>query len=199
MTRSRIAIFASGNGSNAEEIIRYFSKHPSVEIALLLSNNPQAYALTRAANHSIPTRTFDRATYRDTTQVLEWLTDAGITHVVLAGFLWLIPSYLLDAYPARIINIHPALLPRHGGKGMYGMKVHEAVKRAGDRETGITIHLVDAQYDRGKVVFQAKCKVDPHDDPAAIAQKVHNLEYGFFPAVIENWILEGRDLTSTAG
>ncbi|MGC3947392.1 MAG: phosphoribosylglycinamide formyltransferase [Chryseolinea sp.] len=188
MKKARIAIFASGNGSNAEEIIQYFKDHPSIQVSLLLSNNPDAYALKRAENHGISFKSFDRKTYRESTEVLNWLEDSHITHIVLAGFLWLIPAYLIEKYPDHILNIHPALLPKHGGKGMYGMKVHEAVKASGDRETGITIHLVDSRYDEGKVVFQATCQINEQDGPEQIAAKVHDLEYQHFPKTIESWI-----------
>lgn len=191
MKNARIAIFASGNGSNAEEIIQYFKNHPGIHVSLLLTNNPDAYALKRAEIHGIPFRVFDRKTYRESTQVLHWLKEAGITHIVLAGFLWLVPDYILEQYPERILNIHPALLPKHGGKGMYGMKVHEAVKAAGDKASGITIHLVDARYDEGKVVFQATCPIDESDGPEEIASKVHELEYQYFSKTIESWILSG--------
>lgn len=191
MSPIRIAIFASGNGSNAEAIIQYFKGHPGATVALLLSNNPDAYALKRAANHGIPFKTFDRQTYRDTEQVLLWLSEADITHIVLAGFLWLIPTYILDRYKGRIVNIHPSLLPKHGGKGMYGAKVHEAVKNAGDTESGITIHLVDARYDEGKVLFQTSCPVLAEDTPDSIAAKIHELEYRHFPKVIEKWLMDG--------
>ena len=193
MSPARIAIFASGSGSNAEEIIRYFKDSSAVQVVLLLSNNPEAFALKRAENNGIPTRVFDRKTFRESTKVLDWLEEAGVTHVVLAGFLWLIPGYLLDRYPGRIINIHPSLLPKHGGKGMYGIKVHEAVKAAGDEISGITIHLVDAVYDEGKIVFQAHCSVTVHDSPEDIAAKVHALEYEHFPAQIAQWITSPGD------
>ena len=189
MSQARIAIFASGNGSNAEAIIHHFKDHPSIEVSLVLSNNTQAHVLVRAANNGIPTRTFDRNTFKETTTVLEWLADAGVTHIVLAGFLWLVPAYLIEHYPGRIINIHPSLLPKHGGKGMYGMKVHEAVKEAGDTISGITIHLVDSRYDEGKVVFQVTCPVAEIDRPEDIASKIHRLEYQHFPEEIEKWIL----------
>lgn len=195
MHQARIAIFASGNGSNAEEIIRYFKNYPSVSVTLLLSNNPNAYALTRAQNHGIPARVFDRTVYRDTTELLDWLAEAGVTHIVLAGFLWLVPQYMVDRYAGKIINIHPALLPKYGGKGMYGMKVHEAVKNSGDTESGITIHVVDARYDEGTVLFQATCPVYEHDSAEDIATKVHRLEYEHFPREIEKWI----KTTSPAG
>lgn len=184
----RIAIFASGNGTNAEEIFKYFGNHPEIKISLLLSNNSEAFALQRAANHGIAHATFTRDEFRDGQRILTLLRDAGITHIVLAGFLWLIPDYLLRAYPDRIINIHPALLPKYGGKGMYGGRVHEAVKAAGDLETGITIHLVNERYDDGKILFQARCPVDTNYTPEEIAACVHKLEYEHYPRVIEEWI-----------
>jgi phosphoribosylglycinamide formyltransferase-1 len=185
----RLAIFASGSGTNAEEIFKHFKNHPSIEVVLLLSNNPQAFALQRARNFGIDTKIFDRSLFRESTVVLDWLQEKKVTHVVLAGFLWLIPAYLIQAYPHHIINIHPALLPNHGGKGMYGMKVHEAVKLAGDTKTGITIHAVDDKYDEGEVIFQATCPVHADDTPEQIADKVHKLEYQHYPAVIERWVL----------
>jgi len=185
----RLAIFASGSGTNAEEIFKHFKNHPSIEVVLLLSNNPQAFALQRARNFGIDAKIFDRSQFRESTVVLDWLQEKKVTHVVLAGFLWLIPTYLIQAYPHHIINIHPALLPNHGGKGMYGMKVHEAVKLAGDTTTGITIHAVDDKYDEGEVIFQATCPVHADDTPEQIADKVHQLEYQHYPAVIERWVL----------
>jgi len=186
----RIALFASGSGTNAEEIMKYFLHHPRVEVALLLSNNPEAYALKRAEKFNVPTRVFNRQVYKESETVLTWLEQQQITHIVLAGFLWLVPKYLTDAFPDRIINIHPALLPKFGGKGMYGMKVHESVKMQGETETGITIHLVNEHYDEGRVIFQASCPVGAHDTPETIAQQVHQLEYAHYPRVIESWILE---------
>jgi phosphoribosylglycinamide formyltransferase 1 len=188
MSPVRLAIFASGSGSNAEEIIRYFKYKENINVSLLLSNNPNAYALKRAESHGIATRIFDRKMYHDSTQILDWLEEAGITHIVLAGFLWLVPGYMLERYPGRILNIHPALLPKYGGKGMYGMKVHEAVKTAGDTLSGITIHLVDAHYDEGKVIFQATCPIIETDGPEEIAAKIHALEHQHFPPTIEKWI-----------
>ncbi len=187
---SRIAVFASGSGSNAEEIFRYFQNHSSIEVVLLLSNNPEAYALERAKRFHIPTNVFNRQQWRESQVVLEWLHEKKVTHVVLAGFLWLVPEYLIREYPGRIINIHPALLPKYGGKGMYGMKVHEAVKASGDKETGITIHAVNEQYDEGKILHQSTCVVYPQDSPDDIAQKIHQLEYAHYPRVIEQWITD---------
>ncbi|MEO8471917.1 MAG: phosphoribosylglycinamide formyltransferase [Chryseolinea sp.] len=194
MKKYKLAIFASGSGTNAQEIINYFKNHASIEVALVLSNSPDAFVLTRASDSKVPSKVFNKQTYRESEQVLDWLKEYQVTHVVLAGFLWLVPTYLLQAYPHRIINIHPALLPKYGGKGMYGIRVHELVKSSGDIETGITIHLVDENYDEGKVLFQAQCLVVPEDTPETIANKVHDLEYRFYPKIIEKMILEETDV-----
>ena len=185
--KNKLAIFASGSGTNAEEIFKYFQNHASIEVVLLLSNKPDAYVLTRAKKFNIPARVFTRDQFRDET-VLMWLQEYGVTHIVLAGFLWLVPAYLIRQYPNRIVNIHPALLPKYGGKGMYGSKVHEAVKASGDTKTGITIHLVNEVYDDGKVLFQDTVEVTAGDSPDDIAKKVHQLEYKHFPKEIEAWI-----------
>src|SRR5258706_3937746 len=192
MITSRIAVFASGSGTNAEAILKYFLNHPSIEVVLLLSNNPNAFALERAMKFNVPTRVFTKAQFRNSNDVLNWLREYRVTHIALAGFLWLIPKNLLQEFSDRIINIHPALLPKFGGKGMYGMKVHELVKTAAEKETGITIHLVNDQYDEGTIVFQAKCTVDSNDTPEQIASKVHQLEYAHYPRIIEEWILIGK-------
>jgi len=185
----KLAIFASGAGTNAEAIMAHFAAHPTIGVALLLSNNTNAGALQRAKKFGIPSKTFARFQFRESGEVLSWLKDAGVTHIVLAGFLWLVPQNLLKAFPQRIINIHPALLPKFGGKGMYGSKVHESVIASGDVETGITIHEVNEHFDEGKILFQATCPVHPGDNPDAVAQKVHALEHAHFPKVIEKWIL----------
>ncbi len=184
----RIAIFASGSGTNAEEIMKHFQHSSSVKVVLLLSNNPEAFALVRAKKFNVPSRVFNREQWKGSECVLEWLTEKKVTHIVLAGFLWLVPAYLIKAFPGKIVNIHPALLPKHGGKGMYGMKVHEAVKSSGDKETGISIHVVNEHYDEGELLFQARCTVEEADTPVTIAQKVHQLEYKHFPSVIEQWV-----------
>lgn len=184
----RIAIFASGSGTNAEEILKRFQHHTSIEVVLLLSNNPQAFALERAKKYNVPSKVFTRSQFRETEEVLTWLIERETTHIVLAGFMWLMPEYLIKAYPGKIINIHPALLPKFGGKGMYGMHVHEAVKAAGENETGITIHEVNERYDEGKILFQTSCPVDPFDTAEQIAVKVHALEHEHYPKVIEGWI-----------
>lgn len=183
-----LAVFASGSGTNAEKIFQHFKDHASIDVVLLLSNHAQAYALQRARNAGIETCVFDRQQFREQTVILDWLQEKNVTHIVLAGFLWLIPTYLTRAFPHKIINIHPALLPKHGGKGMYGMNVHNAVKHAGDTETGITIHAVDDNYDEGKIIFQASCPVHTGDTPEQIAEKVHALEYTHYPRVIEQWV-----------
>lgn len=166
----------------------YFARHPSISVAALLSNNPNAYALERARRFNVPTLVFSRDQFRQPGEVLNWLSEKEITHLVLAGFLWLVPDYLVKKFEGRIINIHPALLPKYGGKGMYGMKVHEAVKAAGEHETGITIHLVNEHYDKGKVLLQARVKLTGTETPEEIASKVHDLEYRHYPDVIEKWV-----------
>lgn len=184
----RLAIFASGSGTNAGTVMKHFREHPSMEVSLLMSNNPKAGALDRARTFQVPTKVFDRVQFSESDQVLHWLKEAGITHLVLAGFLWLVPENLLHAYAGRIINIHPALLPKYGGKGMYGRKVHERVIAAGERKTGITIHAVNENFDEGEILFQATCPVEPTDTPESIAEKVHQLEYAHYPGVIEEWV-----------
>lgn len=189
MKPHRIAIFASGSGSNAEEIITYFQYHPGIEIKLLLSNNSTAQALQRAEKFKIKTKTFTKTQFRESREVLHWLKEEKITHLVLAGFMWLIPDYLTHTYSGKIINIHPALLPKFGGKGMYGVFVHEAVKAAAETESGITIHEVNEQYDEGQIIFQATCGIDETDTPESIALKVQRLEHMHYAKVIERWIL----------
>ena len=154
-----------------------------------MSNNPEAYALTRAKKFGVETKVFNRIQFRESEEVIEWLKEAKVTHIVLAGFLWLVPQHLVKAFRDRIINIHPALLPKYGGKGMYGMKVHEAVKAAGETETGITIHKVNERYDEGLILFQTTCEVSPLDTPDQIAEKIHRLEHAHYPKVIEQWIM----------
>lgn len=188
MKKFRIAIFASGSGSNAEAIIKYFQQHESIEVSLLLSNNAQALALTRAQQHQVEIKVFNRTQFRESDEVLHWLKEYEITHIVLAGFMWLVPSNLTKNFSGKIINIHPALLPKFGGKGMYGMFVHEAVKAAGETETGITIHEVNEHYDEGKVLFQASCEVHATDTPEIIARNVQQLEHLHYPKVIEQWV-----------
>lgn len=187
----RIAIFASGNGTNAQRIIEHFKDHSTIRVTLLLCNNPAAYVLERARNLQIPTVIFSRNDLYHSQHLLDILSVQCIDFLVLAGFLWLIPDYLLEAYPSRIINIHPALLPKYGGKGMYGMKVHEHVIQSGDSESGISIHYVNEKYDDGQIIFQAKCPVEPGDTAESLAGKVHELEYRHYPEVIGR-VIEGK-------
>ena len=184
----KVAIFASGSGTNAQRIIDYFKENAGVEIALILSNNPDAYVLARAKEASIPIRVFTKAEFKDSTIIVDELITAGISWVVLAGFLWLVPKSLIQAFPTSILNIHPALLPNFGGKGMYGMYVHKAVIETGAKETGITIHKVNEEYDKGEIVFQSRFEVLATDTPETVAEKIHALEYAHFPLVIEEQI-----------
>jgi phosphoribosylglycinamide formyltransferase-1 len=188
MIKPHIAVFASGSGTNAEAIFKHFKDHSLIEVVGLLSNNSKALALERAKNYDIPTMVFNRKMFYETHEVLDWMKEKIVTHVVLAGFMWHVPSYLIEAYPDKIINIHPALLPKFGGKGMYGMNVHEAVKAAGERETGITIHIVNEVYDDGKILFQDKCAIEQNYSPEEIANKVHALEHQHYSVIIEKWI-----------
>ncbi|HEY5692805.1 MAG TPA: phosphoribosylglycinamide formyltransferase [Cyclobacteriaceae bacterium] len=188
-SKFRLAIFASGSGTNAERFFEYFKDHDQIEVSLLLSNNPNAYVLIRAEKAGVESKVFTKDGLRGG-EVLKWLKSNKITHVVLAGFLWLIPDNLLKAFPNKIINIHPALLPKYGGKGMYGSNIHEAVKAAHEKETGITIHLVNEHYEEGAIVFQTKTPLLRADTPDQIAEKVHKLEYEYYPKVVESWILK---------
>lgn len=187
---TRIAIFASGSGSNAERLTTYFADSESVSVELFLSNNPTAGVIERGCRLGIPTVLFDKKTFSKTDKIVDLLQKQQIDLVILAGFLWLIPENLVKAFPNKIINIHPALLPKYGGKGMWGHFVHEAVVEAGEKESGITIHYVNEHYDEGKVIFQAKCEVVPTDTPEDVAQKVQALEHIHFPVVIESIIAE---------
>lgn len=180
-----IAILASGSGSNAENIANYFAGSADVNISLIISNNPNAFVLERAKKLGIKSLVVTKAEFTAADTLLEILKEHGIDFIVLAGFLLLVPAKLIEAYPGRIVNIHPALLPKHGGKGMYGDNVHKAVVAAGDKESGITIHLIDEHYDKGTTFFQAKCAVEPTDTPDDVAAKVHALEYEHFPRVID--------------
>ena len=183
-----IAIFASGSGTNAENIIKYFSNRKTAKVSLILSNKREAYVLKRAEAHCINSVFFERHDFYDSGKVLKVLLDSKTDFIVLAGFLWLVPQPILDHYPGKIINIHPALLPKYGGRGMYGEKVHKAVIQNHDPESGITIHYVNNVYDAGDIIFQARCKVDKDDTPETLATKVHSLEYRYFPEIIEEII-----------
>jgi phosphoribosylglycinamide formyltransferase-1 len=179
-----IAIFASGTGTNAARIIDHFRHHASIRVSLIVCNKPGAGVLDVAKREHIPSLMIEKTPFFQGTAYVDELRAKKIGFIVLAGFLWKIPTALIRAYPGRIINIHPALLPKYGGKGMYGRFVHEAVIRSADKESGITIHFVDEQYDHGQPIFQAKVVVEPDDTPDTLAKKIHLLEYEHFPRVI---------------
>ena len=185
MHKNKLAIFASGSGTNAENIGRFFANHPLAEVSLILTNKKDAGVILRAENLGIPCIKFNREDFYESERVLTYLKDFKISVIILAGFLWLIPKNLIQNYPKNIINIHPALLPKYGGKGMYGMHVHETVISNKDAESGITIHYVNEEYDAGSIIFQAKCKISVDETPESLAQKVHALEYENYPKVIE--------------
>ena len=185
---TRIAIFASGSGSNAENIIRYFSDNKDVKVVLVLSNQSSSGVLIRAQLHNIPTFIFTKDDLNEHTKVHDVLKDYNASMIILAGFLLKIPLYMIEAYPNSILNIHPALLPKYGGKGMYGMNVHTAVVENKEEKTGITIHYVNENYDEGAIIFQATCDIDEHDLPEDVKTKVQALELRHFPSVIESII-----------
>lgn len=188
MESVNIAIFASGSGTNAENIVRYFSGNPKVNVKLILSNRSDAFVLTRAKNLNVKSFVFSATDLRETETVDQLLSSEKIDIIVLAGFLLKVPDRVVTAYRGRIINIHPSLLPKYGGKGMYGSRVHQAVIDSCDFESGITIHLVDEIYDNGETLFQAKCKIEEGETPDSLAFKIHELEKEHFPKVIEQFI-----------
>jgi phosphoribosylglycinamide formyltransferase-1 len=185
----KIALFASGNGTNVQRISEYFTGSDKIKVELILCNRPDAYVVERARILNIPSVVFTRDEFYNSEKIIKLLKEKEIAYIILAGFLWMIPQNLLNAYSGKIINIHPALLPGYGGKGMYGMKVHEAVIGAGEIYSGITIHHVNERYDEGEIIFQAKCKIEKGDTPELLAEKIHKLEYEHFPRVIEEVIL----------
>jgi len=180
-----IAILASGNGTNAENIIRYFREKATARVALVLTNRQSAYVLQRAASLDVPALCFNKDEWADGRPVLQALQAHAIDFVVLAGFLARVPDNILHAYPQRMVNIHPSLLPKFGGKGMYGDRVHQAVLAAGETESGITIHYTNEHYDEGAIIRQYACPVLPDDTPDTLAARVHQLEYAHYPEVIE--------------
>lgn len=182
-----LAIFASGEGTNAENIIRYFENSGTAKVTLLVYNRKEAGVRLRAERLGVRTEYIPKSMFGDSEKVLATLREANTDIIVLAGFLLFVPEYLLETYHNRIINIHPSLLPLHGGKGMHGIHVHEDVLACGDKETGITVHVADAQLDHGCVLFQAKCPVERGDTPEDVAARVHKLEYAYFPEVIERF------------
>jgi len=189
-TPIKVAIFASGNGSNAENIAKYFKNNESIIIDSFYTNKAEAYVIKRAYNLGIHCSFYKNSEFREGSIVLDELQERAIDFIVLAGFLLKVPENIIKEFPNKILNIHPALLPKFGGKGMYGDRVHQAVKEAGEKESGITIHYVNECFDDGKIVFQAKCDVLENDGADDIAKKVHALEYKHFPEVIENVILK---------
>ena len=180
----RIIIFASGSGSNAQRITEFFQDRKDAEVVQILSNKNTAKVLERANNLKISAFSFNRSAFYDTDQVLNLVKATQPDLIVLAGFLWLFPQNIIEAYPGKIINIHPALLPAYGGKGMYGANVHKAVVAAGEKESGITIHEVTSEYDKGTILFQAKTQLEPNETADSLAAKIHELEYEYFPRVI---------------
>ncbi len=189
----KIVVFASGSGTNAENIIRYFKDSEKAEVSLVLSNNQTAKVLERAHKLNVIALHFDRTAFYNTNEVLHILEDTQPDLIVLAGFLWLFPTSILQKFPKKVINLHPALLPKFGGKGMYGNNVHQAVLDEDEKETGITIHYVNEKYDEGQVIFQKAIPVSANDTVKSIAEKIHELEYRHFPKVIEN-LLESTSL-----
>lgn len=181
----KIIIFASGNGTNTENIIRYGQEKNIYEVALVSSNKPDAFVLKRASSLGVPTFVFNRQEFYETNTVIRLLNRFSPDLIVLAGFLWLVPENIVEIWQGKIINIHPALLPKYGGKGMYGKNVHQAVKENNEIESGITIHYVDKKFDTGQIIFQKKCTILESDTSDNIAEKVHQLEYNFYPEIIE--------------
>lgn len=186
----RLVIFASGSGSNAENIINHFKKTQEAEVVLILSNNPKAYVLERAKNNNVSAFTFNKEAFTNSDYVISLVKNTNPDLIILAGFLWKIPERFVQAFPNKIINIHPALLPKYGGKGMYGMNVHEAVVKNKEQESGITIHYVNENYDEGAIITQASCKVENSDTAEDVAKKIHELEYEYFPQTIATLLNE---------
>jgi phosphoribosylglycinamide formyltransferase-1 len=184
-TLKRIAVFASGSGTNAENLVRYFSNSKTVKVELILCNNPSAGVVTRAQSLGVPFFLFNRKDFYESTVVLNELREREIDLVVLAGFLWLIPKNIIEVFEKKIVNIHPALLPSFGGKGFYGINVHQSVLDSKELLSGITIHYVDEKFDEGEIIFQAACHVSSEDSAESLAKKIHELEYRYFPVVVD--------------
>lgn len=185
-----IALFASGAGSNAQKIIEYFKGHNQIKVALVVCNKPGAGVISIAEGAAIPVLLVEKEKFFRANAYTDELKKQGIGFIVLAGFLWKIPDALIKAFPGKIINIHPAILPNFGGKGMYGSKVHEAVIANKEKESGITIHYVDEQYDHGDIIFQARCTIEETDTPQSLAQKIHSLEHAYYPKIVEETVLK---------
>lgn len=198
MAKKGIIIFASGKGRNAENIMRHFKSSGNAHVLGLLTNNPDAGVIQKAKQYSAPVKVFDRKDFYDTDNVLHFLLEINPSLIVLSGFLWLVPEKILHACPRKIINIHPALLPKFGGKGMFGSNVHRQVIASGEKESGITIHYVNESYDAGDIIFQKKCPVDAADTPESLVKKIHALEIKYFPLVIES-LLQNKSVESLHG
>ena len=181
-----LAVFASGNGTNAENLVKYFDDHPDVSVIKILTNKWDALVLERAKRLDVPIVVFSKKEFEEPA-FLHRLHN--IDYLIFAGFLWLAPKYLIDAFPGKVINIHPSLLPKFGGKGMYGLRIHREVIHAREQESGVTIHLVNENYDGGAILFQVKCRLKHNETAATLAEKVHQLEYEHFPRVVEQYIL----------
>ncbi|WP_034042552.1 phosphoribosylglycinamide formyltransferase [Wocania ichthyoenteri] len=185
----RIVIFASGSGTNAENLIKFFHNRDNASVIQVLTNNPHAKVLDRCKKLKVSALSFNRVAFTKTDDILNILKASNPDLIVLAGFLWKFPDNILNAFPNKVINVHPALLPKYGGKGMYGMHVHEAVVKNNEKETGITIHYVNEHYDEGAIIFQAKCDVNSNDSAEDVAAKIHGLEMEYFPIVVEKLLL----------
>ena len=188
--KTPIAIFASGAGSNALKIMQYFEQHPTISVDLLICNKPGAGVIHHAEKQGVPVLLIEKDRFFRADAYIPVLQQHRISFVVLAGFLWKIPATLIAAYPNKMLNIHPALLPKFGGKGMYGENVHRTVLDSGEKESGISIHLVNEHFDEGKVIFQSSCPIEPNETPHSLAQKVHQLEHAHYPRVIETFVVE---------
>ena len=186
-----IVIFASGSGSNAQKIAEYFAASDTARVVMIYSNRRDAYVLQRAQKLNIPAIVFNKEDFYDNNVILNHLNNINPDLIVLAGFLWKVPEKIVDAFPKRIVNIHPALLPNYGGKGMYGANVHSAIIANREKMSGITIHYINENYDEGDVIFQATCKIDNDDTPETLAEKVHALEHKYYPEIVEEILLSG--------
>jgi phosphoribosylglycinamide formyltransferase-1 len=189
----RIAVWASGSGTNAERLTHYFREKQSAEVAVILSNRPGAYVLERARSLGVHAALFPNAAFRQGSELLAFHQQMRIEYIILAGFLLKVPDSIVEVYEGKIINLHPALLPAFGGRGMYGMHVHRAVIDAGVKESGITIHLVNREYDEGEILFQASCPVMASDTPESLADRIHQLEYLHYPVIVEKRILGSEE------
>ena len=188
--KKNIAIFASGSGTNAENIINYFRNNPRISINLIVTNREDAFVRERAKRLEVDSYVIKKEAWKNQNLVNDLLSKYNIDYIILAGFLLRVPQYILNKFHNRVINIHPALLPKFGGKGMYGNNVHKAVIDSKDEESGITIHFCNENYDEGNIIFQAKCPISPNDTFEVVAQKVHQLEYKYFPVIIEQVLLD---------